>query len=88
MIDEEEGETKNLYSCHPPFTWDNYFSGDQIMDYVGGQGFDLMMTCMRDRLPKEVPLTYFHKEKMDSTQKKVARFLSCCRRKTNCCCES
>ena len=42
--------------------------GDKIMDYAGEHGFGLTMTCRRDRLPKDVPSTYWHKERTDSSQ--------------------
>ena len=75
MIYGMSGEEKNLFSCYPHLTWDNYFSGDQIMNFAGEKEFGLTMTCQRDRLPKDVLGIYFHKEKTDVKMKsKVARF--------------
>ena len=75
MVHGEEGDAKKLYMQKPHFTWDNYFSGDQIMDYAGEQGFGMTMTCRRDRLPKDVDGSYFHKDRTDATAKsRVARF--------------
>ena len=57
-------------------TWDNYFSGDVIMDWLGMNGFGATMTCRRDRLPFGVLGKYFHKQKtLPSQRSKVARFL-------------
>ena len=58
MVDGEPGLTKKLYSQMPHSTWVNPFSGDNIMDYAGEHGFGLTMTCRRDQLPKDVPITY------------------------------
>jgi len=44
-------------------TWDNYFSGDVIMDWLGTNGFGATMTCRRDRLLFGVPGRYVHKQK-------------------------
>ena len=77
MVDGEPELRRKLYSQMPHLTWDNHFSGDTIIDYAGGHGFGLTMTCRRDRLPKDVPNAYWHKEKTDSSQKcKVARFFN------------
>ena len=47
------------------------------MDYAGEHGFGLTMTCRRNRLPKDIPSTYWHKERTDSGQRcKVARFFN------------
>ena len=43
----------------------------------GEHGFGLTMTCRRDQLPKDVPSTYWHKERTDSSQRcKVTRFFN------------
>ena len=57
------GGEKQIYRSEPHGTWDNYFSGDNIMDYAGKKGFGLTMTCRRDRLPKDIPSEYLHKKK-------------------------
>ena len=53
-----------LFNTKPHMTWDNFFSGDDIMEYAAEQGFGLTMTCRRDRLPKNVPREYFHHKKV------------------------
>jgi hypothetical protein len=54
---------------------DNFFSGDQIFDYMGNQGFGTLMTCRRDRLPGGIPDTFLSKKKTDTGERpKVARF--------------
>lgn len=48
----------------PHSAWDNFFSGDKIMDCLGREGFAATMNCHRDCLPSGVPGKHFHKEKM------------------------
>ena len=46
------------------------------MTKAGEHGFSMTMICRRDRLSKDVPGMYFHKEKPDSKIKsKCARFV-------------
>ena len=64
-----------LWNELPHFTWDNYFSGDQIFDFMGNEGFGALMTCRRDRLPSGIPEKYISKKKTDTGERsKVARF--------------
>jgi len=66
---------KALFQDKPHITWDNFFSGDEIMECAADQGFGLTMTCRRDRLPSGVPKKYFHHAKTPVThQTKAARF--------------
>ena len=61
----------------PHMTWDNFFSGDDILEYACNKGFGLTMTCRRDRLPgaKVIPVKHWHKEKTDSKARpKAARY--------------
>ena len=69
VVDEEDRENVNpllsvrpIFREKPHFTWDNYFSGQAIMDYAAEEGFGMTSTCRRDRLPQGVPGKYFHKE--------------------------
>lgn len=39
---------RQIFDGYPHFTWDNHFSGDRIMDYLGENGFGATMTCRRD----------------------------------------
>ena len=54
VVEGEEGDKKTILCKHPHSAWDNYFSGDHIMDWLGGNGFGATMTCRRDKLPGEV----------------------------------
>jgi hypothetical protein len=47
-------DTRQIFTEKPHSTWDNYFSGNLILDYLGENGFAAMMTCQRNRLPKGV----------------------------------
>ena len=49
---EEEDEDERKIVCEQPnSTWDNYFSGDQILDWLGGNRFGDTMTFRMDWLP-------------------------------------
>ena len=77
MVQGEESVpgVKKIYPTKPHSTWDNYFSGDGIMGWMGENGFGATMTCRRDRLPKDIKGEYLHKKKTDdSIRTKVARF--------------
>jgi hypothetical protein len=75
-----EGEAGNglrkIFSAKPHSTWDNYFSGDFIFDWMGRKGFPVTMTVRRDRLPSPILGIYLCKEKTSNDDKKsrVARF--------------
>ena len=58
---KEEGDTRRQIFHEPVhITMDNYFSGDNILKYLGERGYKATMTCRRDRLPEGVPKTAFH----------------------------
>jgi len=44
-----KGETgdgrRQIYDSFPHSTWDNYFSGDPIMNWIGEEGFGATMMC-------------------------------------------
>ena len=44
MVEGEEEDEKSFRE-HPHSTWERYFSGDNIMDWLGGNGFGSTMTC-------------------------------------------
>ena len=54
MVEVEEGDEKKILCEHPHSTWDNYFSGYQIIDCLGGYGFEAKMMCRRDWLPGDI----------------------------------
>jgi len=58
-------------------TWDNFFSGDQTMEYAATKGIGLTCTVNRGRLHSKVPSQYWHKAKLNNysdDQCKAARF--------------
>jgi hypothetical protein len=67
---------RQIFSEKPHSTWDNYFSGDDIMDFLGERGFAATMTCQRNRLPKGINNAFFCKEKTIPGDKhaRVAQF--------------
>ena len=69
VIDEGyavHGETQKVFMEKPHTTWDNYFSGDLVMDWLGQNGFRATMTCRIDRLPSSVTNQYMYKKKTDT----------------------
>jgi len=39
---------------------DNFFSGDEVLKFLGERGWKATMTCRRDRLPRNVPKSFFN----------------------------
>lgn len=75
LISKEPGDGK-IFREKPHMTFDNFFSGDEIMDHIGQLGFAATMTCRRDRLPTGVPKSYFHHERiLVDARSKAARFI-------------
>ena len=64
MIVGSESTAKKIFKEKPHSTWDNYFSGDQIMEWLGQQGFGCTMMARRDRLPEKIPEQYLLKKKI------------------------
>jgi hypothetical protein len=66
---------RQIFTERPHTTWDNFFSGCQIFDWLGEKGFGATMTCRRDRLPCQVPKEYLHAKKtVSDTRSRAARF--------------
>ena len=66
VIGEPTDGRRQIFREKPHSTWDNYFSGDQILTWLGENGFGATMTCRRDRLPAGILSDYLHKKKTDS----------------------
>ena len=64
-----------IFSIKPHVTVDNFFSGDEMVEFAADNGFGLIVTCRRDRLPRGVPGKYFHKEKTSVNERsRAARY--------------
>jgi hypothetical protein len=77
MVQGEENpeKLKQIFRVRPHTTWDNYFSGCKILNWLGERGFGATMTCRRDRLPSAVPSHHLHKKKTGTDYRsKAARF--------------
>jgi len=49
---KDVGDTRRqIFEAPPHITLDNFFSGDQVLQYLGERGYQATMTCRRDRLP-------------------------------------
>ena len=64
-----------IYAKRPHITADNHFSGENVMTFMGENGFGMTCTCRRDRFPPGLK-PHFHHDKVASTDKRtrVARF--------------
>ncbi len=67
---------RQIFEEHVHVAMDNFFSGDEILRFLGEGGWKATMTCRHDWLPKEVPKMYFNflKATLVNTRSKVARF--------------
>ena len=66
---------QQIFSEKPHSTWDNFFSGDNIMDWLGRKGFGATMTCQCDHLPSSISGHYMHKKKTSTDlRSRVVRF--------------
>ena len=68
--------SRQVFSEKPHSTWDNHFSGDLIMDYLGEKGFAATMTCQRNRLPNGIDSVFLYNKKTvpKDPVARVARF--------------
>ena len=74
--EEQQPGVNQIFKSNPHFTFDIYFSGDLIMNYLGNYGYGDVMTCLWDCLTSNIPPQYFHKLKTDSKQQsKESHFL-------------
>ena len=53
--EEQKPGAKQIFISKPHFTYDNYFSGDFIINYLKKNGLSVVMTCRQDRLPSNIP---------------------------------
>ena len=70
---------RQIFSDFPTTTWDNFFSGDNLMEHEDvGDKWPIITTVRRDRLPGGVPAEYMHKQKTQPGGKrpKAARDLN------------
>ncbi len=65
---------KQIFSECMHIAMDNFFSGDEVLHYLGEGSWKGTMTCRVDRLPKSVQRKYFNfiKAAPVNTRSKVA----------------
>ena len=51
FVEGEGGYERKIFCEHPHSTWENYFSGDQVMNWIGSNGFGATMKFRRYHLP-------------------------------------
>jgi hypothetical protein len=66
---------RRIYSHPPHITCDNYFSGNNVLDYAGRKGFGITQTCCCDRFPEGLK-EYLHHEVVNAgdARPKAMRF--------------
>ena len=60
MVEGEEGDEIQIFREHPHSTWERYFSGDNIMDWLDGNVFGATATCSKYLLPGEIEGHYLN----------------------------
>ena len=68
-------DEKNTFRIKYHFTYDNYFSYDLIFNWMGQNGFGLIMNYISYILPKDVTKKYIHKKRTDTINKKKVEML-------------
>ena len=63
MVEGEEGDDRKVFHVHPHSTWENYFSGYHIMDWLVGNVFGATITYRRDWLLGNIEGKYLQKTK-------------------------
>ena len=58
----------------PHVTWDNYFSGDDALEFSCKRGFGMTCTTRRDRLPKGIPRRFLCKKSTQVNDRSTAYF--------------
>ena len=53
-VEGEEGDERKIFCEQPHSTWDNKFSGYQIMNWIGGNGFVDMIMFRGDWLQGDI----------------------------------
>jgi hypothetical protein len=73
---DKDDKRRQIFSEGPHLCMDNHFSGDHVMEFLGGEGWKATLTCRRDRLPKECNKLHFHHLKMTPVdgRSRCARF--------------
>jgi hypothetical protein len=75
VVGEGTANVRKIFTEKPHSTWDNHFSGDHVMDWLGMQGLGATMTCRRDRICSGVAEKYLCKKKTDTKERsRAARF--------------
>ena len=77
---DEQDTRRQIFDAPPHITLDNFFTGDQVLQYLGERGYQATMTCRRDRLPdlgqQKMSKIFFNyiKGRTVDHRSKVARF--------------
>ena len=73
---EPTDKRKQIFDEPVHIAMDNFFSGDEVLRFLGERGWKVTMTCRRDRLPRGVPRSYFNfiKAAPVNARSKAARF--------------
>jgi hypothetical protein len=77
--DEEDGNSdapNKIFREPPHFTFKKYFSGNKVLNLLGGHDFGATITTHRDHLTEGVSGVHIYKEKTEAKSRKsrIARF--------------
>ena len=76
LLNANTFQPQSLFPEKPHIACDNFFSGDEIIQFAATEGFGLTMTCRRDRLPKTTPKKHLCKDKTQvSKRSRAARWM-------------
>ena len=72
----DNGDGRKIWREKPHLCFDNYFSGDKVINEIGKRGFKATMTCRRDRLPGDITKGHLHHKKQQqvTAYSRAARF--------------
>ena len=77
-IIKREVRYRKIFKEHPHYTFNNYFSGVKIIDWLGREVFCVTFTFIRGRLPPDISAQHLHKKKPGMSDKKRFWVLSAC----------
>jgi len=75
--DDDYSRPRHVFRELPHITWDNFFSGDDSMNYAAKKGFGMTCTVNKGRLPGKVPQKHWHTSKTKTDHRsRCARYES------------
>ncbi len=70
VTEDDSDRRRQIFEEPPCLSMDNHFSGDNVSQFLGEEGWKGIFTCRRDRLPRKCPSKYFHHLKQVEVSKR------------------